>query len=83
MRGQRDQRFPVLGPHMPQPADPDLQPLQPLEQYGIGDQFMAAVASVNKVDTLMADGTSIRVPHPAAMLRNAARIVTKVVRAAD
>ena len=44
---------------------------------------MAAVASVNKVDTLMADGTSIRVHHTTAMLRNAARGVAKVVRAAS
>jgi len=43
---------------------------------------MAAVADAHTVDTVMVDGTSVRVHHSAATLKKKTRVVAWGVRAA-
>ena len=49
---------------------------------GIWDRVMEAVADAHNVDTVMVDGTSVRVHHSAATLKKTTRVVAWGARAA-
>ena len=50
---------------------------------GIWDRIMEAVADAHNVDTVMVDGTSVRVHHSAATLKKTTRVDAWGGRAAD